>query len=141
MQAGRDTERDVRAPIDRARLVQRCATAPVVVLEAPGLPTAQTGQNVRRAQALAGKRSVVFDPGISIDVETLARLLPRVDIVLSSSDQQPAWINALIAASKSKCSCFKRANSRRISACSCSDMSFRLQSVRRLSAPQGRDRT
>lgn len=36
MFAGRDTERKVPGPIERSRLVRRCADASVVVLEAPG---------------------------------------------------------------------------------------------------------
>src|SRR5690606_2340048 len=43
------------------------------------------------------------------------------------SGSQPIAIIALIAASKSMCSCLAFANSRRISACSCSDMLNRLK--------------
>lgn len=60
--------------------------ATVYVLEPPARPAKPSGKWVDRVSAVAGKESVLVDAARAEDVEIVARLMDRCDVVIRSSD-------------------------------------------------------
>ncbi|MCC6532328.1 MAG: CoA transferase [Burkholderiales bacterium] len=67
----------------------------VVMLVEAAQPAAATSKWTDRPMVAAGKRSVRIDPRSSADLALLRRALAKADVVLASSDIDPAWSTEL----------------------------------------------
>ncbi|MBI3936129.1 MAG: CoA transferase [Betaproteobacteria bacterium] len=66
--------------------------ATVLLVEPTGIARAGDSKWLRRAVVAAGKRSIVIDPGQRDDQALLRLALANADVVVTSSDRQPAWV-------------------------------------------------
>ncbi len=72
--------------------------ATVVTIELAAAVGGAADKALYRASLAAGKRSLRFDQGAAADVDLINKLLSRADVILTSSDVDPAWPALLMQA-------------------------------------------